>query len=185
MEFLVDLWIPILVATVVLWFMSFFAWALLPHHFGDKSKFPDEDALMEFLKNSGAPSGNYLFPYASNAQEQGAKEYIKRYTDGPRGALDLYEMPNMGSNMAQTILYFLVTVLTIGYVTHVACPPGAESTDFMKVFRIAGTIGVLCYASSGFLFRIWFKSRHWTHVLDGIAYGVVLGLIYGLLWPVG
>ncbi|MFK7767048.1 MAG: hypothetical protein AB8B55_07480 [Mariniblastus sp.] len=52
----------------------------------------------------------------------------------------------------------------------------------MKVFRIAGTIGVLTYASSGAMYRVWFPSRHWTHVVDGIAYGLVLGLIFGLLW---
>ena len=42
-------------------------------------------------------------------------------------------------NMACTIVFFLVTSAIIGYVTYVACPPG---TEFMKVFRIAGTIGI-------------------------------------------
>ena len=185
MEFLIDLWLPILLGTVVLWFMSFFAWAVLPHHFGDNKKVPDEDGLMEYLKSSGLGAGNYFFPYAGSSKEQSDPEYAARYTEGPRGNLNLYDMPNMPSNMVQTILYFLVTVLTIGYVTHVACPPGAEGTDFMKVFRIAGTIGVLCYASSGFMHRIWFKARHWTFVVDGLAYGVVLGLIFGMLWPGG
>ncbi len=179
MEFVVDLWMPILVATVVLWFLSFFAWALLPHHFGDNKKLANEDELMNFLKQSNTPAGNYMFPYAGSGKVQSEEVFAKRYADGPRGVLNVYEVPNMPVNMVQTILYFLVTVFTIAYITSVACPSGSE---FVKVFRIAGTIGVLTYASSGFMNRIWFKSRHWTHVLDGLVYGVVVGLIFGLLW---
>ena len=181
MEFALALWLPILVGTVVLWFMSFFFWALAPHHFGDKSKLPDEEGLMNHLKD--VPTGNYFFPYCGSAKEQGEKEYMERYTNGPRGTLNVYDMPNMPSNMIRTILYFLVTVFTIGYITHVACTPGDEATTFMKVFRIAGTIGVLTYASSGVLNRIWFVERMWTHIVDGVAYGVVLGLIFAALWP--
>lgn len=183
MEFLVDLWMPILVGTVVLWFLSFLAWAILPHHFGDHRKLDDEDGLMQFVREAKIPPGNYLFPYCGSAKEQGDKEYAARYTDGPRGVLNVYAMPNMGANMAFTIVYFFVTVLTIGYITHVACPPGEAESTFMKVFRIAGTIGVLNYASSGILNRIWFKARIWTGLLDGVVYGVILGLIFGSMWP--
>lgn len=185
MEFLVDLWLPILVGTIVLWFLSFFAWAVSPHHFSDNRKLDDEDALMQLLEEKNVPPGNYLFPYAGNPKEQSDKEYVERYTSGPRGQLNVYAMPNMAANMGLTIVYFLVTVLTIGYITHVACPPGVEETSFMKVFRIAGTIGVLNYASSGILHRIWFKARIWTGVVDGVVYGIVLGVIYAGFWPQG
>jgi hypothetical protein len=124
-----------------------------------------------------------MFPYCGSGKEQADKEYVARYTEGPRGTLNVYAMPNMGVNMAATIVYFLITVLTIGYITHVAYPPGDAASDFMKVFRIAGTIGVLNYASSGILHRIWFKAKMWTGILDGVVYGVVLGLIFAFLWP--
>ena len=183
MEFVLDLWLPILVGTVVLWFMSFFFWAMAPHHFGDKSKVEDEEGLMSFLKQANVSAGNYFFPYCGSAKEQSDKEYIQRYTNGPRGTLNVYEMPNMPSNMIRTILYFFVTVFTIAYITHVACPPVEEASDFMKVFRIAGAIAVLTYATSGVLNRVWFTERMWTHIVDGIAYGVVLGLIFAAFWP--
>ena len=179
MEFVMTLWLPIIVGTVVLWFLSFFAWALLPHHFGDTQKAPGEEELKQFIKEANIPTGNYLFPHAENPKAQGTKEYVDNYTAGPRGMLCVYKMPNMPVNMINTILYFLVTVFTIAYITSVACP---KESGFMQVFRIAGTIGVLTYASSGFLNRIWFTARHWTHVLDGTVYGLVLGLIFGMLW---
>ena len=91
-------------------------------------------------------------------------------------------MPVMPVNMAKTISYFLVTVATIGYITHVACPPGEEGLDFMRVFRVAGTISILTYATSNVLNRVWFKKRVWTEVLDGVIYGLVLGLIFASFW---
>jgi len=182
MDFLAVLWLPILVATVVLWILSFVAWVVSSHHFGDFKRLDAEDDIMDLLKQEQVPAGNYMFPYSGSKQEQGSKEYAERYAQGPRGTLNIYDMPNMGLNMALTILYFLVTVMTIAYITEVACPIGDASNDFMRVFRFAGTVGVLTYASSPILHRIWFKAKMWTDILDGAVYGTALGLIFALLW---
>lgn len=180
MDFLVVLWLPILVATVVLWILSFLAWVVSQHHFGDFKKLDAEDQVMDLVTQSNIPSGNYMFPYSGSNKEQGTKEYQERYMQGPRGTLNIYDVPNMGVNMALTIVYFLVTALTIAYITNVACPP--DTANFTSVFRVAGTIGVLTYASSPVLHRIWFKAKMWTDMLDGAVYGTALGLIFALLW---
>ena len=182
MEFFVDLWLPILIGTVVLFFLSFLFWAILPHHFGDHKKLPNEDAVMDFLRSQNIPPGNYIYPCPEKASEQHSKENVEKYATGPRGLLDIYEMPNMAVNMSKTIFYFFVTVSTIGYITHVACPPESEGLDFMRVFRIAGTISILTYATSNVLHRVWFKKRIWTEIIDGIVYGLVLGLIFAAFW---
>lgn len=182
MEFLVDLWLPILVATAVLWILSFVAWVVLPHHFGDFAKLDKEDELMDAIRQADVAAGNYMLPQSGSKQEQGSKEYQEKYMAGPRATLNVYSVPNMGVNMALTIAYFLVTALTIAYITNVACPAGDDATDFMKVFRVAGTIGVLTYASSGILHKVWFKAKMWTDMLDGAVYGVALGLIFAALW---
>ena len=184
MEFLIDLWLPIILNGVVLFFASFICWMLLPHHFGDKKKLDKEDEVMELINNFGIPPGNYMYPYAASKQEQGSKEYAEKYTKGPRGCLDVWEMPNMGLNMACTFVFFLITSAVIGYISHVACPPDSNP-GFLKVFRIAGTIGILTHASSGILNGIWFKRRLWTDIIDGVAYGLILGLIFAVLWPSG
>ena len=182
MEFLIDLWLPILIGTFVLFMLSFIFWAVLPHHFGDHKKVPNEDALMDFLRSQNIPAGNYIYPCPDKASEQHSKENVEKYTTGPRGLLDVYEMPNMPLNMAKTIGYFFVSVTTIGYITHVACQPGAAEVDFMRVFRVAGTISILTYATSNVLHRVWFRKRVWTEILDGVVYGLVLGLIFASFW---
>ena len=182
MEFLIVHWLPILVATIALWFLSFCAWVLMSHHFGDFNKLDAEDEVMDVVRNAKIPAGNYMFPYSGSNKEQSTKAYQQRYLEGPRGTLNVYDVPNMGINMSLTILYFLITATTIAYITNFACPADDGSSDFMRVFRVAGTIGVLTYASSGVLHRIWFKARIWTDMLDGLVYGLVLGLIFAWLW---
>ena len=183
MDFLIDLWLPILINGVVLFFASFTAWVILPHHFGDKKKLEKEDQVMDFVRSLDIPPGNYMFPYTDSKSEQGSPEFRKKYENGPCGLLDVYKQANMGANMAQTVVFFLITSAVIGYITHVACPPGEEGLTFMKVFRVAGTIGVLTHASSGILNGIWFKKRLITDIIDGIVFGLILGLIFALLWP--
>lgn len=180
MEFLVDLWMPILVGAIVLQVLSTVFWMILPHHFGDKKKLDIEDEVMELVRKHNVQPDNYFFPYTNAKSEQSSKEYQAKYAAGPSGILDVYPKMNIGINMAKTFLYFLGTVTVIAYITHTACPP-AETT-FMKVFQLAGAVGMLTYASSGMLSRIWFKARQLTEFIDGCAYGVVIGLVFAMLY---
>ena len=180
MEFLTALWLPIILCTVVLFFASFAAWVILPHHFSDKKKLADEDAVMNLVRELKIPPGNYMFPYAESKQDQASKEFQEKYAAGPTGLLDVYQPVNMPMNMLWTVVFFLITSIFIGYIPFVACPPG---TEFMKVFRIAGTIGVLTHASSGVLNGIWFRKRLVTDIIDGVVFGLLLGLIFAFLWP--
>ena len=75
MEVLIDLWLPILLS----------AWVILPHHFADKKKLPDEDAVMKMVRELNIPTGNYFFPYTGSKAEQNSPEYQEKYKAGPRG----------------------------------------------------------------------------------------------------
>ena len=185
MEFLIDLWLPILISAVVLFFASFTAWVILPHHFGDKKKLEKEQEVMDLVRKLNIAPGNYMFPYATSKQDQGSKEFQAKYTEGPRGCLDVYATANMGMNMVLTVIFFLITSAVIGYITHFVCPPGGPGVDFMRVFRVAGTIGILTHASSGVLNNIWFKRRSFTDIIDGVVFGLILGLIFAAMWPSG
>ena len=187
MEFLTDLWLPILITTIVLWISSTVAWMVMPHHFGDRRKIDCEDELMQFVEQQNIAAGNYMFPYPEKASDMNKPEHMQRYAKGPRGTLNVYNAVPMPVNVGLTVLYFAVTVSIIAYITHVACQTADNSTDFMRVFRISGTIGMLTYASNNVLNRIWFRQRVWTDMVDGIVYGFLLGIIFASLWkyPVG
>ena len=180
MEFLTALWLPVIIIAVILFVASFVAWVILPHHFGDWKKLDKEDEFMDAIRGFEIPAGNYMYPATHTKAEQNSDEFRDRYMKGPRGVLSTWEVPNMGANLALTFVFFLVTTLIMAYITFAALGRGAE---FMKVFQIAGAIGVLTHASSGVLNAIWFKRRIIMDVIDGIVYGIIIGLIFALMWP--
>ena len=64
MEFLTQLWLPILVSGVVVWIASFIAWMVIGHHKKDRDPIPGggERAFMETITRMNIGPGNYGFP---------------------------------------------------------------------------------------------------------------------------
>jgi len=161
-----------------------------------------EEAFMQAVRSMNIPPGNYIFPDCRGKaamDKPNVKEAIAR---GPIGHLSLWPTPlTMADKMVWTFIIYLVVSVGIAYLTSVVFPfpaaptPGVEmpaivtaSTRpaFMEVFRIAGTAGVLAYAFSFIPNMIWFGAYKRTIIaglIDGIAYGLLTGLIFAALWP--
>jgi hypothetical protein len=100
---------------------------------------------------------------------------------GPNGSLIVWSGPcNMGKNMALTLLFFLAVSFTIAYLAAMVIPP---TDDGWFIFRYVGTVGVLVYATTNILNGIWFGRKLLADILDGIAYGLITGAIFAVLWP--
>jgi hypothetical protein len=174
-----SLWLPILVSGVALFFASFAAWMLLPHHKPEWNGLPDENATMNALRN--IPPGQYMFPYACKPEDWKSDEFKQRSQGGPNGTLTIWKnRPNMAVNMLCTVLFFLIANFIIGYLTGIALDPGES---FMKVFRFAATAGILTYGTANILNGIWFGRKMIADIVDGIAFGLITGLIFAALWP--
>lgn len=183
MEMLLSLWLPILVGAVVLFFASFLAWAILPHHKPDVKYLPDEDALFALLKVQNVEPGQYMFPRCEHADAKNP-EMLARYKAGPWGLLRVWPSEvNMGKNLAATFTLFLIITAVIGYLAGVALPRGAE---FIDVFAFTAIAGVLAHTAGGMLGEVWFTKPLRAKVMDfvdGVVYGLLTGLIFALLWP--
>lgn len=183
MTFLISLWLPIVVTTAVLFIASFLAWVVLPHHKPDYKRWPDEDALMRFVSESGAAPGEYLFPLID---QKDLKEdwAMGRYDRGPWGMVNVWPAkPNMAANMIKTVLFFLVVTVLVGYVGQAALPAGAA---FGEVFRVVGVTAMLAHTTGGMCREIWFTRPLRAKImdaLDGIVFGLLTGLVFALLWP--
>jgi len=174
-----SLWLPILVSGVALFFASWAAWMLLPHHKGEWKGLPDEGAVMNALRN--VPPGQYMFPYAAKPEDCKSEEFKRRRETGPTGTLTVWKKPsNMGANMLCTVLFFIIANFVIAYLTGISLDPGES---FMKVFRFVGTAGILTYGTANVLNGIWFGRKMIADIADGIAYGLITGLIFAALWP--
>ena len=62
MDFLLSLWLPILLSAVAVWIVSTIFGMPFLHHKNDWIGLEREDAFMDYLRKSGIKPGNYLFP---------------------------------------------------------------------------------------------------------------------------
>lgn len=178
-----SLWLPILLSGVVVFFSSFIAWTMLPHHKADFDKVPDEDAVMKAVGGLNLPPGKYLFPHGEHGKHRDPA-FIAKCIGGPRGILTIWAMPNMGVNMILTFLVFLVASFFIAYLASIAIPH--RNAPFMEVFQFVGTAGILAYCFAFLPNSIWFKNGKMATInciIDGVVFGLLTGVVFGFLWP--
>lgn len=82
---LMDLWLPVLVSSSVVFFASFLSHMVMPHHRKDGGKLPGEDARLEYMRSIEAPVGQYMFPCCQNWNERKDSDETKRYETEPHG----------------------------------------------------------------------------------------------------
>lgn len=184
MTFLAELWLPILVASVVCFILSSIAWTVLPHHRKDFKAVADHDALETKLKELGLSPGVYMFPMTEDQAQMRSPEFQALYSKGPWGTITLWgAKPSMGKNLIMTFAFFLVVSFLIAYVSFHAI---GLSNDPWKVFQMTGTIGILSYCASSILGTIWFTvplRNKITNFADGLAYGLATGAAFAMMWP--
>lgn len=182
---LLSLWIPILLAAVIVFGVSSIIHMLLPYHRTDFRKVPQENEVMAALRAFDIPPGDYAMPYAQTPAEMKAPEFIERRNAGPVAIMTVVESgpPAMGKNLAQWFVYCVVVGIFAAYMTGRALGPGA---DYLGVFRFAGTMAFAGYALGLLQNSIWY-GRAWSttlkSVFDGLIYALLTAGTFGWLWP--
>jgi hypothetical protein len=182
---LASLWLPIVVAAIIVFVVSFVIHTVLPWHQGDYRAVPNQDRVMEALRPFAIPPGDYMLPCPASAAERRAPEFVEKLKRGP--VMFVTVLPNgpaaMGKSLVQWFLYCLVVGVFAGYVAGRALPPG---TPYLQVFRFAGTVAFVGYALALWPLSIWYR-RAWTTTLkatvDGLVYGLLTAGTFGWLWP--
>jgi hypothetical protein len=180
---LASLWLPILVSAVVVYIASSIVWMFLPHHKSDWSALPGEDGLLEAMRRAGVGRGQYRFPFCNPRDK--SPETVKKLADGPMGTMIIWPPGpmKMGKQLGTWFVYLLVVSTCVAYLASHALPVGS---GYRGVFRVAGGIAILAYASAIVPNAIWW-GRSWSSTLkeliDGIAYGLLTAGVFGWLWP--
>ena len=181
MSFLLMLWLPILLTSIVVFVLSALAWTVSPHHRGDFKSTECEDSLLKFFREAKIRPGRYMFPFSSG--DPNKDPVIKqKMIDGPVGTLTVFKGIDMKSNLIWTYVFFLVTSTLIAYLAWFAMD-GHPDKSFMRVFRLVGTASILIYSCSAIPNDIWFKRPMATNLIDGVIYGLTTGLIFAAMWP--
>lgn len=180
------LWLPILVAAVLVFVMSSIIHMFLNYHRSDYSKVPDEDRLMEALRPFNLPPGDYVFPHAAGMEAMKSEAYQQKVAKGPIAFVTVIragQVFSMGPQLTQWFAYSLLVGIVSAYLAGRLLGPGA---DYLQVFRVTGTVAFACYSMALMQRSIWF-SQNWGSTLrsmfDGFVYALLTAGAFGWLWP--
>ena len=153
------LWLPILVAAVLVFVMSSIIHMFMNYHRNDFAKLSEEDRVMEALRPFNIPPGDYVFPFAGGMEAMKSEAYQQKVAKGPVA---------------------FVTVLQPGAVFNM----GSQLTQWF--FRVTGTAAFACYSMALMQRSIWW-SQNWPATLksmfDGLLYALLTAGAFGWLWP--
>ena len=181
---LVDLWMPILVAAVIVFLASSIVHMVLRYHRTDMKGLPNEDAVQKAV-GAGIAPGQYVFPYCSDMKEMQTDAMRKKFQAGPVGILTIRPAGeiSMGPLLFKWFLYIILISILAGYMGEATLD---RTAAYMAVFRVVGTAAFLGYAGAVISGGIWL-SRPWSTVckdiVDGAIYAMLTAGTFGWLWP--
>lgn len=179
----VSLWLPILVAAVLVFIVSSIIHTVLSFHQTDWAAVPDEEKVRAGLR--GVSPGDYVVPFGSTKEARATEEFRVKMKEGPIAFMTVLPTGefNMGSSLVQWFVYCLVVGVFAAYVAGISLAPGAR---YLDVFQVAGTVAFAGYALALVQASIWYRKK-WSTTLksmfDGFLYACITAGVMGWLWP--
>ena len=183
---LAALWLPILLAAVVVFIASSVIHMFINWHRHDYARLPDEESIVEAIRTSGAGPGQYLFPCAEDpADNMRSPEIREKWERGPAGTVTVFPagQMNMGKNLLHWFFYCVAVSLIAGYAGAITLGAGVA---YMTVFRVVSTAAFLGYAGAIWQDVIWSGARPakaMRAIADGLIYALLTAGVFGWLWP--
>ena len=176
------LWLPILISALAVFIASNVIWMALPFwHYRDYGRLSDDKPILDALAT--AKSGQYITPWM-DWKKMTPEERAEVQTRP--AAYMLVRNPgrfSFGKALAFYFLYALIVALFVAYLTGRTHGAGTSS---LEVFRLAATAGFLAFGFRSVSDAIWY-GKPWKvtfkEMIDGLIYGLLVGAVFGWLWP--
>lgn len=185
MVYLTSLWLPIVLSAVAVFLGSSIVHMVLKYHQSDYKAMPDEAAVQAAMRAAGPAPGHYYMPHCLDPKELADPDVKAKFEDGPVAFITVLPsgVPSMGKPLALWFVYCLVLSALVAYLTGRTVAPG---TEYLTVFRVAGTAAFLGYAGATAADSIW-KGAPWSItikvLIDGLFYALLTAGVFGWLWP--
>jgi len=183
MEFLAELWLPILLSSIVVWIASAIVWTAMPHRKAEWSAVPDEASFVATIRSSEVSAGYYMFPHWTK-EKSSDQQFQEVWKEGPHGVLHVWQKRrSMPMCMLGSFIFYLVVGAFVAYIGAEAMNPGER---YLRVFQITGTVAFMAHAFAVIPGGIWFGKPVLSMVYDvveGLVYGLLTGGVFGWLWP--
>jgi hypothetical protein len=182
---LTELWMPLAAAAVLVFVASSIVHMVLPYHKADYKKLPNEDEVADAIRRGNAGPGYYAIPYCSDMKETATPEFQEKYRRGPVGMFA--KMPDGPPNMGKFLgLWFVQCLIVSLFAVYVASRTLGAGSDYLMVFRVAGTVAFAGYGLGSITDSIW-HGHPWSNtfraLFDALIYAGVTGGACGWLWP--
>lgn len=181
---LAQLWLPILIATVCVFFASSIIWMVLPYHKPDIRFLPNEAEFDAAIGKLDIAPGFYMYPNCQNAKDMKSEAFQTRWKSGPWGTINVMgQQPNFAMNLLKTFIAYGVITIIVAYLAGIALAPGA---DYMEVFRVVATAGILghCMGALAGSFFMGTPTRFiLTCFIDGVIFALITAGVMASMWP--
>lgn len=178
------LWLPIILAAVIVFIASSIFHMVLPFHRSDYKKLPDEENVTGAIRAAGVTPGLYMFPHTDHKEmkQPTAQEKFKR---GPVGTMTI--RPSGPISLGPFLGQWFGFCLLVGFFTaYIAAHTLASGVHYLEVFRVVGAVSFMAYGLANVANGIW-KGEPWgmvaKEVIDGLIYGLLTAGVFGWLWP--
>lgn len=185
MQFLAELWLPILLSSVIAFFASAILWMALPLHKKDFTPPPDENDILASLDKHNFKPGQYYLPWCSGGNMKDPA-YLEKMNKGPWAMLVVMgSKPNFGKSLGLWFVNLLIIALLVAYAAAAGLGLGTPHT-YLKVFQVVGAIAFVGFGASVMQDSIW-KGVPWSLALpklvDAIVYALLFAGTFAWLWP--
>ncbi len=181
----VSLWLPIIVAAVLVFVMSSIIHMFLTYHRTDFTAVPDEDRFRAAVGPLGLPPGEYVVPHAGSPDAMKSEEYQSKVGEGP--VLFMTVLPNAAWNMGKSLTWWFVYCLVVGvFAALVATSTLTADATYAEVFHVAGLTAFAGYVLAGWQQSIWYHRKVSTSVkntFDGLLYALLTAGAIAGMWP--
>jgi hypothetical protein len=112
-------------------------------------------------------------------------EVVEKFKRGPVGLLTVFPSgpPALPKFLGLWFVNCLVVGIFVAYLTGRTRMPG---TNYLEVFRVAGTVAFMGYGVGQIQDSIW-KGQTWSvtfkHIFDGLIFALLTAGTFGWLWP--
>ena len=183
MVHLAQLWLPIVLSATVVFLVSSLLHMVLPWHRSDFGNTPNESAVLDALRP--IPPGDYFMPRAGSPAEMKDPAFKEKLKRGPMVVMTVMRWSPSAFPRSLVLWFVYATVVSVfaGYLSGRALGPG---TDYLEVFRFAGTTMFLGFGMALAQNSIWFAKKWSTtmkSMVDALIYALLSAGIFGWLWP--
>lgn len=185
MEFLTELWLPIVVSAVFVFIVSSIVHMVLPIHRADFKKLTGETDILAEMRKQGLTPGDYMFPCPASMKDMASPEMMAKFEQGPVGWMHVLPSGSMaiGKSLIQWFVFSLFVGVLVAYAARIGVAPGASG---VLVFRVTAVLAFMSYGVGIIPNSIW-KGHRWLmtfkFVFDGLLYGLATGAAFAWLWP--